>query len=266
MPKLPDMIDLDLKLPRPPFWMMATLVVLVVVSWLPLALIGTSRVMLSERRPIELFQGMRDQPRYNPQAATDMFADGRAMRPPVPGTVAWGRDARQADETRLREDDHYYRGYRLVVGEDGTTQAEFLDGLPPEIEVNRELLLRGQERYNIYCFTCHGADGYGDGPTHLRAADRQMRDPAGTVWLQPTSLHAVDPDTGEPQFAPERYPDGQLFHVISAGRGNMPGYRGQINEHDRWAIVAYVRAMQLSQHVPAEDLTPEQREALEAGR
>ena len=265
MPKLPDMIDLDLKLPRPPFWMVAALVVLVVVSWLPLALIGTSRVMLSERRPIEMFQGMRDQPRYNPQAATDLFADGRAMRAPVPGTVAWGRDAREADDGQLREDDHYYRGYRLVAGEDGNAEAEFFDDLPPQIEVNRDLLLRGQERYNIYCFACHGADGYGQGPVHERAAQRVMRDPAGNVWLQPTNLHAVGED-GEATFGPEAYADGQMFHVISDGRGNMPAYRGQINEHDRWAIVAYVRAMQLSQHVPAEELTPEQREALGAGQ
>ncbi|MEX0887225.1 MAG: cytochrome c [Phycisphaeraceae bacterium] len=263
MAKLPDMIDFDLKLPRPPFWMMAALVVLVVLSWLPLVMIGASRVMLSERRPIQMFHDMRDQPRYNTQAATDLFADGRAMRPPVPGAVAWGRDAREADEAMLREDDHYYRGYRLVAGENDEAQAEFFEGLPPQIEPTRELLRRGQERYNIYCFACHGADGYGQGPVHARATELMLRDQGGTVWVQPANLHQFDTDAGVSTFGSEVYPDGRLFHVITAGRGNMPAYGGQIKERDRWAIVAYVRALQISQNVPAAELTAEQRERLE---
>ncbi|MFA9477586.1 cytochrome c [Phycisphaerales bacterium AB-hyl4] len=266
--RLPSVIDKSFHLPRPPFWLIALLLISVVASWIPLSLIALSRVTLSERRPIELFQGMGDQPSYRAQSVNPLFEDNRAMRPPVPGTVGYGRTIGRPDPDELRESDHYYRGYQLVQNGDGEWEPEFFEGLPPEIEVNAGLMQRGRERYDIYCYPCHGMDGAGDGPINERAQRLMAAGPAqsaGTSWAPASDLHARDENTGGLQFGPELFPDGELFSVITHGIRNMPGYAQQIDVADRWAIVAYVRALQLSQDVPADELTPEQLERLRAG-
>jgi len=125
-------------------------------------------------------------------------------RRPVVGTVAIGH---------LKADDAYSTG---VVGD------KYI-GLNPE-KIDRALMLRGQQRYNIYCTPCHDRTGNGRGivPT---------RNPS---WL-PSSLQ--DPRQ-------KAMVDGEIFNVITAGRRTMPSYAAQITEKDRWAIVAYVRALQ----------------------
>lgn len=221
--------------------MLSLVLVLVVLTWVPLALVARARVTPSAEPRIHLFQDMDNQPKFKAQSRTSLFVDRRAMRTPVEGTVARGR---------LGEDDHYHRGYE-VGGTDGEGQPQvtYFDGMPQQVRVDEALLLRGQDMYDVYCFTCHGMTGEGNGPTHQRAA-RLMANPSlslGTSWTAPSNLVIAD-DNGQLTYGPELYPDGKLFNVITNGIRNMPAYGDQIAVKDRWAIVAYLRALQVSQH------------------
>ncbi|NOZ08657.1 MAG: cytochrome c [FCB group bacterium] len=169
----------------------------------------------SRNAPIHLNPNMDTQKRYDPQAASGFFIDGRTMRPPVPGTVA--RDG-------LRLDDAFYRG------EDGKGQE--IKYIPVDLDEN--LLARGEERYNIYCSPCHSELGDGKGIV------MQYNFP-----IPPPSFHTEKV---------RDFTDGYLFKVITNGVRNMPAYRHQIKVRDRWAIVAYIRALQLSQNASAEDV------------
>ncbi len=229
----------DLRLPRPPFWMIATFIVLVVVTWVPLALIARARNTKSAQPRVHLFQDMDVQPRYGPQASSKIFADGRSMRQPVAGTVARGE---------LFEDDHYHRGYEATKNaETGKWDVNYFAGFPAQVAVDEKFILRGQEQFNIYCALCHGKAGYGDGMIHQRAVE--LKGP----WVQPTSLHLEDVRVR---------PEGHLFNTITNGIRNMAGYGQQIDIADRWAIVAYIRALQLSQNAPMDAVPADKRGGL----
>ena len=186
-------------------------------------LIATSGCSSSPARtpPIEVFADMDHQPKYQPQAASAFFADGRASRPPVPGTVALGR---------LKEDDAFYRG---VVGE------HYVGENP--LPLDMEALHRGRERFNIYCSPCHDRAGTGRGIVAMKSA-----------WIA-TDL------TSEPV---QEMADGELFSIITDGRRSMPGYRFQVRERDRWAVVGYVRALQRAALGKVEDVPPELRDSI----
>lgn len=210
------------ELPKPPFIMIGIFLILVVATWIPLVVFARARVSRTTDTKVHLIQDMDVQPRYGPQSSNPIFADGRSMRLPIPGTVARGK---------LEEDDHYYRGYRI-----NGQVADFFNAIPAQVTLNETLLNRGKQRYAIYCAPCHGFDGYGQGPIHRRALERKE-----SAWVPPSNLH-----TG-PVRARE---DGHLFNTITNGIRNMAGYGPQISVQDRWAIVAYVRALQLSQNAP----------------
>jgi mono/diheme cytochrome c family protein len=148
------------------------------------------------------------------------------MRPPVAGTVA---------RAGLREDDHYERG--IANGDWATT-------FPDKIEVNMTLLERGRERFTIYCQPCHGVAGYGDGMINKRAMELVNLGTNGTTWVAPKSIH-------EEQIREQ--PIGQIYNSITNGVRNMPPYGPQIPVADRWAIVAYVKALQRSQNASERD-------------
>jgi mono/diheme cytochrome c family protein len=167
-------------------------------------------------------QDMHDQPRLKPLAASSFFADGRAARPLVEGTVARGQ---------LREDE------RLYTGKAG---ADFAAEFP--FPVDRALLERGQQRYDIYCSPCHGALGRGDGSVVRRGFRNR-----------PASFH-------DPRLRDK--PAGYYVDVIANGFGAMQDYAAQIQARDRWAIVAYLRALQLSQNATLADVPPERRAGL----
>jgi mono/diheme cytochrome c family protein len=167
---------------------------------------------------------MRDQPREDPLQQDPFFADNQAARPLPTGVVARGQ---------LNADTLRYTG---VVN--GTPAATF------PYPVTKEMLERGQERYNIYCAVCHGATGYGDGIIVQRG------------FPQPPSYH-----TDELRNAPP----GLFFDVITNGYGVMYSYASRITPDDRWAIVAYIRALQLSQHASPNDVPPAERQKLEGG-
>jgi hypothetical protein len=165
---------------------------------------------------------MHVQPKYKPLAATDFFGDGRSARPVVEGTVARGQ---------LRLDEHLYTG--KVDGKPATT-------FP--FPITRKDLLRGQERFNIFCAPCHDASGTGRGMIVLRG------------FPQPPSYH-ID--------RLRQAPLGHFFDVITNGLGNMYGYGSRVAPEDRWRIIAYVRALQLSQGATLDDVPPAQREKLQ---
>jgi mono/diheme cytochrome c family protein len=208
---------------------MYTLMILLALALIPPALIARVRAVNSRLPRIQLVQDMGVQPKFQAQQANPMFVDGRAMRPKVAGTVARGDD-------ELREDAHYYTG---------TVDGAWSDAFPAQAPLSMELMRRGQERFNIYCAPCHGTAGYGDGMIHRRAEKI-----GASKWTQPTSLH----DAYVRGQAP-----GQLYNTITHGIRNMPPYGHAIPEADRWAIVAYIKALQLSQYASVDDVPEKAR-------
>lgn len=179
---------------------------------------GCFRGRPSRKPPIHINPNMDKQERYRPQGQSNFFADRSMMRMPVPGTVARGD---------LREDDVLYRG----IDARGDTVRH--NPLP----ITMQLLQRGQDRFNIFCAPCHGAAGDGKGIVVARGL------------LPPPTFHSA---------LMRNYPDGHFFQVISHGIRNMPAYNYQLPKvEDRWAIVAYIRALQRSQNATIDDL-PEQ--------
>ena len=210
--------------------------ILIALGSIPFALAAMARAVPSSHTRIHIIQDMDNQPKFRAQHANPLFADGRAMRPVVAGTVAQGQ---------LEADDHYNRG---VVDNDWATT------FPPQVQVNLDLVYRGQDRFNIYCTPCHGYAGYGDGMINQRAMDLVNLGLNGTTWVQPKNMHE--------QLIREQ-PVGQTFNTITNGVRNMSGYAAQIPTEDRWAIVAYVKALQRSQTADLNDLPPDQRNDLQ---
>jgi len=165
---------------------------------------GCARGCTSSRPPIHINPSMYDQPKVLPQTANDFFYNCASMRDPVPGTVALDG---------LKENTPFFTG----KGADG----QYVASIP--VPVNDTLLARGHDRYHIYCEPCHDARGDGKGILFQR----------GNV---PTaSFH---------QEKILKYPDGQIFDVMTNGQGLMPSYRWPIPPGDRWAIIAYVRDLE----------------------
>jgi mono/diheme cytochrome c family protein len=204
-----------------PRWLTSMVVILVALSWIPVALALRARVVKKTEPRIHIIQDMDNQPKVKAQSRLMLFADRRGMRPPVPGTVARG----------------------AVIGDSalmlGTSEGDSWVETNP-VPVSMSLLERGQQRYEIFCSPCHGLAGYGDGMVAQRADQLQE----GT-WTPPTSFHT--------DLVRER-PAGHLFNTISNGIRNMPSYGSQIPVDDRWAIVAYVRALQRSQNATIDDV------------
>lgn len=211
-----------------PRWMLWSVLALVLVSWIPFALVGKARATKSTRPPVHLVPDMDDQPRYETQELNVLFADTRASRPTVEGTVARGD---------LHPDDPFATGR---VGD------QWLAIMP--VDVDAALLERGQERFEVYCSRCHGLAGRGDGIVNQRAIDLEE----GT-WTPPSDIHTDL--VRDREF-------GHLFNTITHGIRNMPAHGPQIPEEDRWAIVAYLRALQRSQAADIEDVPPEKRDTL----
>lgn len=156
--------------------------------------------------PLQVWPDMKWQGKPYPQGGSSLFSDGRAARRPVDDTVARGYTA--------PPEDAYTTGI--------TAKNEYVGkNLEP---ITPELMKLGQTKFNIYCTPCHSRVGDGRGIVALR-----------TPSWQPSNLH-------EQRVRDQA--DGQIFNTITSGRRTMPGYRFQIGEHDRWAIVAYVRALQ----------------------
>lgn len=180
---------------------------------------------------------MQDQPRYKTYKKSDWFKDGRASRDKIDGTVARGQ---------LNDNKGFYTGKidnpnpaavaQTTTDVSGNT---LISSFPNAIEefplaVTKELIDRGQERYNIYCIVCHGPVGSGDGMIVRRG------------FSKPPTYH---------DDRLRNAPVGHFYDVITNGWGKMNGYAYSVQPSDRWAIVAYIRALQVSQN-PEELLKP----------
>jgi Cytochrome C oxidase, cbb3-type, subunit III len=164
---------------------------------------------------------MHVQPKYLPDDASNFFADGRADRPEVIGTVARGH---------MQLDEHLYTG---------RVNGVLVDSFP--FPITKRVLERGRDRFNIYCTPCHDYTGSGHGMVVQRG------------FPVPPSYHI------------ERLrnaPAGHFFEVITNGYGAMYSYAARISPEDRWAIVAYIRALQFSQHASLNDVPPQERQGL----
>jgi mono/diheme cytochrome c family protein len=340
-------------IPKPFFWILATVIFL---SMIPLLMVARMRVTTSGSPRFHVFYDMDFSPAKDAQMISTLFADGRAMRPDVPGTVAVGQFdedldfytgidmdelARidQARSTRLVRALLYPENPQEPVGDepvgeppaeevpaeelpaeeppveevpaeepvfeeqpmeeapseeaapaeesapaetpaeemsdsadvseevavgDGPASSDAAGVAPPvagvedttpwlkenPLPLSLAVLERGRTQFEIYCATCHGNDGRGNGLVNRRA-QRIL----ATAWVQPSSLHQ------ETLYA-EAYPDGKLYSTISNGIRKMAGYSSQINVRDRWAIVAYVRALQASQNAEIDDLPVDKRNEL----
>ncbi len=227
----------ELKLPAPPFWLIGGLLILLSLALVPLALTARARVSSSDKPRVHMFLDMDKQTKFKAQADSPIFADGRAMRQPVAGTLAWGDNPDAPDTDLLAQDDHYFRGYRLEKNATtGGMDTVYYQGFPGRVQVDHDLLKRGQRQFNIYCAPCHGLGGQGDGAIYQRS----LKIKAG--WVQPSNVTDIERAAR---------PEGHLFNTITNGIRNMAGYGAQIPVEDRWAIVAYLRALQLSQDAPA---------------
>jgi mono/diheme cytochrome c family protein len=160
---------------------------------------------------------MKDQAKAMPYGESEYFADGRAMRVPPAGTMP---------RERLPNDDALATG---MIGD------AYVPTIP--VPVDLALLTRGRERFDITCAACHGLVGDGDSEV---ARNMRLR--------RPPSLH-------EPRI--RAYPPGRIYRTVAEGFGLMPSYRMQLSVRDRWAVVAYVRALQLSQGVKLASLPPD---------
>jgi mono/diheme cytochrome c family protein len=153
--------------------------------------------------------------------ASELFADGLAMRHPPAGTVAYRSALDPVIATGL--------------GQDGKPVAD------APLEITAATLARGRAKFEVHCAVCHGLLGDGESQVALNMSLRK-----------PPSLHAY-----------RDVPDGHIFRVVTHGFGLMPSYANELTVEDRWAVVAYVRALQLSQHATLDQLPPEARQRLD---
>lgn len=182
---------------------------------------------------------MYDQPKYKPHQPSSLFADGDSSRPQVKGTVPRSRGAMAGSSSGRRGNVRPVppagpvsgvdaQGHPLAQGGPADTS-----GYANPLPITPQLLARGRERFNIYCAPCHSRAGDGDGMIVRRG------------FPAPPSYHTA---------RLRNAPDSHFYKVISDGYGVMYPYADRVSPHDRWAIVAYIRALQLSQHAPASAL------------
>lgn len=168
------------------------------------------------------WERMVEQPRYDAYEATELFPDGTIMRPPPEGTVPR----------------HRVTGPPEWI--DGLTGGQPVERIP--IALDRERLESGRHHFDVFCAACHGRSGTARTPV---AEAMEMRPPPSLLEERIREL-----------------PDGRLYRVVRDGYGLMPGYGPDLSVDERWAVVAYVRALQWSQGVPAEELPPAMRREL----
>jgi mono/diheme cytochrome c family protein len=206
------------------------LVVLAAAALVPFALIAMLRESKDSDARIHVIADMDWQPKYKAQRQNTFFADGRAMRDAVPGTVPVGQ---------LNEDEHLHQG--KIAG-------AWARVFPESVPLSLETMERGKERFGIYCSPCHGLTGTGDG-----IVNRRVETISDKTWVPPTDMT---------QEHLTRQPVGELFNTITNGVRNMPAYGPQIDPEDRWAIIMYLRALQRGRRATYADLTPEEQAKL----
>jgi mono/diheme cytochrome c family protein len=189
---------------------------------------------LSRKPPIEVFPDMDRQAKLRPQKPFEFFPNGVSSQLPPAGTIAHSEPIQTVDGAVYRFEDSSVNTGKIS----GTTN--FIETNP--LPVNSQLLARGHERFDIYCAPCHGKLGDGNGITKK-------------IGAMPTVANLHDKRIVE-------MTDGEIFNTITFGKNTMGAYGPIVPAEDRWAIVAYLRALQLSWLGSTNDLTAEQRAAL----
>ncbi len=201
--------------------------------------------------PLEIFPDMVRQPKVRAQAPSGFFADGRGSRLPIAGTIPIGYEMPKAQtlaspaaavagpsaRSRLAFSDggDYYNS--------GKMGSSWGTGLPTELTIDAALMERGRERFSITCAMCHGATAAGNGITKQYGL-------ATVVTLQDDRIRKMA--------------DGEIFNTITNGKNTMMAYGPNLTVRDRWAVIAYLRALQRSQNATQADVPPDQHNALEA--
>jgi mono/diheme cytochrome c family protein len=184
--------------------------------------------------PIEIFADMNRQPKLRPQRPDDFFANGVSSQLPPPGTVARSQPIQTVDGTAYSFQDAPVNTGKIA----GTTN--FVENNP--LPVTDDLLMRGHDRFDIYCSPCHGKLGDSNGIT------KKIGDMPAVANLHDVRIVSMT--------------DGEIFNTITFGKNTMGAYGPIIPAQDRWAIVAYVRALQLSWLGSKNDLSADQQAAL----
>ncbi len=214
--------------------MMRYFLLILLLTVLSIIGIAGCRGSKSRRSPLYIFPDMKRQPRLRPQTANGFFEDGRSSRLPVPGTIPRSEPLRVGDQCVYAWQDLPVNTGRIA----GTTN--FIENLP--LPVTAQMLRRGREVFDISCAACHSRLGDGNGvPKRIGAM-------------------AVVANLHDKRIV--ELTDGELFNTISYGKNLMPGYAANIGIQDRWSVVAYLRALQLSQLGTVNDLPAEIRDKL----
>lgn len=200
------------------------------------AIVGIAglRGEISRKPPLEVFADMNRQPKLRSQRTDEVFANGLTSQLPVPGTVARSQPIETVDGAVYAYEDAPVNTGKIS----GTTNFVETNPLP----VTGELLARGQDRFDIYCSPCHGRLGDGNGIT------KKIGDMPAVANLHDQRIVTMA--------------DGEIFNTITHGKNTMGAYGPLIPTQDRWAIVAYVRALQLSWLGSTNDLPADQQAAL----
>jgi len=224
------------------FFILFGLLVILVVS------IAGFRGQKSSRPPIEIFPDMDHQPKVKSQVPSSFFADGRGNRLPVDGTVPIGYAIplhKPVDDSVGEADGPYKQIYFSsgpVYYDTGKIGGQWGTGMP--FEITPALMARGRERFTINCLPCHGATAAGNG----------VASKFGLVTIANLQQERI-----------RKMADGEIFNTLTNGKNTMLGYGDRIQVQDRWAIIAYLRALQKSQGgATIHDVPADQRAALEA--
>jgi cytochrome c5 len=205
------------------------------------------RGQISTAPPLELFPDMVRQMKVRAQAPLDFFADGRGPRLPVVGTVPIGYEMPKPDTTETQASTvgpWSHPNASFSVGTDYYDTGKMSDhwGTAIPLEVTGELMQRGQQRFNITCAMCHGAAAAGNGIIKQHGL-------ATVVSLQDERIRKMS--------------DGEIFNTITNGKNTMMAYGPTIIVPDRWAIIAYLRALQRSQNAAIADVPEQHRTELD---
>ena len=254
----------DTKMPK---WLSMAGIMVAILLLLPPVMIFRAKGMVNNRPRLHFNPDMDWQIKFKPQtvspiadneSAPYLFSDMRSMRQPVAGSVPFGE---------LEADSKFFHG--LKDGQEATKDGEedlaaYVSEFPKGLVIDEEFLARGKLRFEIYCTACHGYAGQGDGLVNARAMALGLSGKA--TWTTAKSLH--DPVVKDLK----QNPVGRLYDTISNGRGTMGPYRAQITPEDRWAIVAYIKALQatglpvtagMDAEAEASDATTEEEPATE---
>ncbi|MEX0793989.1 MAG: quinol:electron acceptor oxidoreductase subunit ActD [Pirellulaceae bacterium] len=239
-----------------PRFVWVTGVCIATLMLVPPVVIWKAQNSTSSQPRIRLVQDMFTQWKNKSQTTSTVFADGRASRPRISGTVARGEMLDSNLLTGIRPLAEAVAQVALIAEEEETEPADANEAEQPAepmpadpmagepaaeeeepnwlvevpVKVSKSAMLRGQQQYNVYCAVCHGLAGDGDGMVSRRAVELQQ-----PTWVQPTPIHA--------EHVVEQ-PAGKLYNTITHGIRKMKGYGSQISPEDRWAIVMYLRALQ----------------------